>query len=145
MSRVSVIQIWYMTAFLKASTDGSMTWFGSEFQSLIVCARKLCLYLFVLVPTSLTVHLDGVFMSIRIWSDESHCKPGCSQLKMLCQICLKVTRPVLRISRSFEGHCALTNADGANEVQQNVVTATKGKKARHKSNITSFQVNNPYL
>ena len=31
-----------MTAFLKASTDGSsMTWFGSEFQSLIVCARKL--------------------------------------------------------------------------------------------------------
>ena len=29
---------------------------------------------------SLTVHLDGVFMSIRIRSDESHCKPGCSQL-----------------------------------------------------------------
>ena len=41
---------------------------------------------------------------------------------------LKVTRPVLRISRSFEGHCALTNADEANEVQQNVVTAKKGKK-----------------
>ena len=39
-----------------------------------------------------------------------------------------VTRPVLRISRSFEGHCALTNADEANEVQQNVVTAKKGKK-----------------
>ena len=36
-------------------------------------------------------------------------------------------RPVLRISRSFEGHCALTNADEANEVQ-NVVTAKKGKK-----------------
>ena len=35
-----------MTAFLKASTDGSsMIWFDSEFQSLIVCARKLCLYL----------------------------------------------------------------------------------------------------
>ena len=31
-------------------------------------------------------------------------------------------------SRSFEGHCALTNADEANEVQQNVVTAKKGKK-----------------
>ena len=31
------------------------------------------------------------------------------------------------ISRSFEGHCALTNADEANEVQQNVVTAKKGK------------------
>ena len=59
-------------------------------------------------------------MSIRIWSDESHC--------MLCQICLKVTRPLLRISRSFEGHCALTDADEANEVQQNVVTAKKGKK-----------------
>ena len=28
----------------------------------------------------------------------------------------------------FEGHCALTNADEANEVQQNVVTAKKGKK-----------------
>ena len=49
-------------------------------------------------------------------------------LKMLCQMCLKVTRPVLRISRSFEGHCALTNADEANKVQQNVVTAKKGKK-----------------
>ena len=35
---------------------------------------------------------------------------------------------LLRISRSFEGHCALTNADEANEVQQNVVTAKKGKK-----------------
>ena len=47
---------------------------------------------------------------------------------LLCQMCLKVTRPVLRIFRSFEGHCALTNADEANEVQQNVVTAKKGKK-----------------
>ena len=27
-----------------------------------------------------------------------------------------------------EGHRALTNADGANDVQQNVVTAKKGKK-----------------
>ena len=35
---------------------------------------------------------------------------------------------VLGISRSFEGHCALTNADEANQVQQNVVTAKKGKK-----------------
>ena len=115
------------------------------------------------------------FYANRIWSDESHCKPGCSQLDVEdalsnvstsfpgsllfpppggleeerpwergCQMCLKVTRPVLRISRSraFEGHCALTNADEVNEVQQNVVTAKKGKKARHKSNITSFQVNN---
>ena len=29
---------------------------------------------------------------------------------------------------SIEGHCALTNADEANEVQQNVVTAKEGKK-----------------
>ena len=44
----------------------------------------------------------------------------------------------------FEGHCAMTNADEANEVQENAVTAKKGKKAKHKLNaITSFQVNNP--
>ena len=29
----------------------SMIMFGNEFQSLIVLARKLCLYLFVLAPT----------------------------------------------------------------------------------------------
>ena len=40
---------------------------------------------------------------------------------MLCQICLKVTRPVLRILR-------LTTAAEANKVQENVVTAKKGKK-----------------
>ena len=28
----------------------------------------------------------------------------------------------------FEGHCAMTNADEANEVQENAVTAKKGKK-----------------
>ena len=33
----------------------------------------------------------------------------------------------------FEGHCAMTNADEANEVQENVVTAKKGKKAKYKS------------
>ena len=46
----------------------------------------------------------------------------------ISQYTWKVTRPVLRISRLFEGHCALTNADEANEVQQNVVTAKKEKK-----------------
>ena len=46
---------------------------------------------------------------------------------MFCQMYFKETWPVLRISRSFEGHCALTNADEANQVQQNVVTAKKGK------------------
>ena len=72
------------------------------------------------------------FYANRIRSDESHCKPGCSQLDVedaLSNVLAlsKVTRPVLRISRSFEGHCALSNADEANEVQQNVVTAKKGK------------------
>ena len=42
----------------------------------------------------------------------------------------------------FEGHCAMTNADEANEVQENAVIAKKGKK-RSINAITSFQVNNP--
>ena len=46
------------------------------------------------------------FYANRIRSDESHCKPGCSQLDV-----------------------------ESNEEEE-------GKKARHKSNITSFQVNN---
>ena len=41
-----------------------------------------------------------------------------------------------------EGHCAMTNADKANEVQENAVTAKKGKK-RSINAITSFQVKNP--
>ena len=61
------------------------------------------------------------FYANRMRSDESHCKPECSQLDVEDAL-------LLRISRSFEGHCALTNADEANEVQQNVVTAKKGKK-----------------
>ena len=58
----------------------------------------------------------------------SHIENQDVQSQLDVKMCLKVTRPVLRISRSFEGHCALTNADEANEVQQNVVTAKKGKK-----------------
>ena len=65
-------------------------------------------------------------------SDESHCKPGCSQLDVGDVV---KRRPLLRISR-------LTNADEANEVQENAVTAKKGKK-RSINAITSFQVNNP--
>ena len=49
------------------------------------------------------------FYANRIRSDESHCKPGCSQLDVEDAL-----SNVLRISRSFEG--------------QNVVTAKKGKK-----------------
>ena len=48
-------------------------------------------------PTSLIANQD-----VHSWT-----------LMMLCQICLKVTRPVLRISPSFGGQCALTNADEA--------------------------------
>ena len=43
------------------------------------------------------------------------------------------------VSRSFEGHCALTNADEANEVQQNVVTAKKGKKRGIKAILHRFR------
>ena len=42
----------------------------------------------------------------------------------------------------FEGHRAMTNADEANEVQENAVTTKKGKK-RSINAITSIQVNNP--
>ena len=38
----------------------------------------------------------------------------------------------------------MTNADEANEVQENVVTAKKGRKPGIKA-ITSFQVNNLYF
>ena len=86
-------------------------------------------------------------MSIRIRSDESHCKPGFSQLDVEDALSnmFESKGPVLRISRSFEGHCALTNADEANEVQQKCGNCEEGKKAKHESNITSFQVNNPIL
>ena len=48
---------------------------------------------------------------------------------MLCHICLKVTSNAAGVAKfSFEGHCAMTNADEENEVQENVVTAKKGKK-----------------
>ena len=47
---------------------------------------------------------------------------------MLCQICLKVTRPVERISRLKSMHCAMKNAEEANEVQESVVIVKKGKK-----------------
>ena len=40
----------------------------------------------------------------------------------------------------FEGHCAMTNADEANKVQETVVTAKTGKKQGIKA-ITLFLVN----
>ena len=44
---------------------------------------------------------------------------------------------------SFEGHCAITNAEIANEVQENVVIVKKGKKrgieARRLPNVTESE------
>ena len=71
------------------------------------------------------------FYANRIRSDESHYKPGCSQLDVedaLSNVFESNAAGVTNFTRSFEGHCALTNADEANEVHQNVVTAKKGKK-----------------
>ena len=71
-------------------------------------------------------------------SDESHCKPGCSQLDVGDVVSnLFESKAAAVTNFPFEGHCAMTNADKANEV-----TAKKGKK-RSINTITSFQVNNP--
>ena len=59
---------------------------------------------------------------------------------MLCQICFESNAAGVT-KFSFEGHCAMTNADEANEVQEYVVTAKK-RKIRGIKAITSFLVNN---
>ena len=75
-------------------------------------------------------------------SDESHCKPGCSQLDVGDVVSNLFESNAAGVTNfSFEGHCAMTNADEANEVQENVVNAKKGKKGGKKA-ITSFLVNN---
>ena len=72
-------------------------------------------------------------------SDESHCKPGCSQLDDGDVVSnLFESNAAGVTSFSFEGHCIITNADEANEVHENVATANKGKKRSIKA-ITSFQ------
>ena len=71
-------------------------------------------------------------------SDESHCKPGCSQLDggdIVSNLFESNAAGVTNFS--FEGHCVITNADEANEVQENVVTAMKEKNRGRKA-ITSF-------
>ena len=79
----------------------------------------------------LTIHPDGFLCQL---SDESHCKPGCLQLDVGDVVSNLFESNAAGVTNfSFEGHCAMTNADEANEVQENVVTAKKGKKARHKS------------
>ena len=84
----------------------------------------------------------GVFMLIHNRSDESHCKPGCSQLDVEDAL-----------SNMFESNAAgVTNFSlRSDKCRRSKRGSTKcgnceeEKKARHKSNITSFQVNNPYL
>ena len=67
-------------------------------------------------------------MSIRIRSDESHCKPGCSRSDVEDVASYLFESNAADVTKfSFEGHCAMTNADETNEVQENVVTAKKGK------------------
>ena len=54
-------------------------------------------------------------------SDESHCKPGCSQLDIGDVVSNLFERKAAGVTNfPFEGHCAMTNADEANEVQENV-------------------------
>ena len=75
-------------------------------------------------------------------SDESHCKPGCSQLDVGDVVSNLLESNAAAVTNfSFEGHCTKTNANEANEVQENVVTLKKRKKRGIKA-ITSFLVNN---
>ena len=61
-------------------------------------------------------------------SDESHYKLGCSQLDVGDVVSNLLESKVAAVTNfPFEGHCAMTNADEANEVQENAVTAKKGK------------------
>ena len=61
-------------------------------------------------------------------SDDSHCKPGCSQLDVGDVVSNLFESNAASVTNFlFEGNCAMTNADEANEVQENVVTAKKGK------------------
>ena len=61
-------------------------------------------------------------------SNESHCKPGCSQLDIGDVLSNLFESNAAGVTNfSFEGHCAMANADEANEVQETVVTAKKGK------------------
>ena len=61
-------------------------------------------------------------------SDESHCKPGCSQLDIGDVVSNLFEKKAAGVTNfPFEGHCAMTNADEANEVQRR-------EKAKHKSN-----------
>ena len=61
--------------------------------------------------------------------DESHGKPRCLQLDAGDVVSnLFESNAAGRTNFLFEGHCAMTNDEEANEVQDNVVIMKKGKK-----------------
>ena len=62
-------------------------------------------------------------------SDQSHGKPGCSQLDAGDVVSnLFESNATGGTNFLFEGHCAMTNDEETNEVQENVVIMKKGKK-----------------
>ena len=61
-------------------------------------------------------------------SDESHGKPGCSQLDAGDVVSnLFESNAAVGTNFSFEGHCAMTNAEEANEVQEKGVIVKKSE------------------
>ena len=75
------------------------------------------------------------FYANRIRSDESHCKPGCSQLDVESNAAgVKNFSIVWRTLRSDKCRRSKRGSTKCGNCEE-------GKKARHKSNITSFQVN----
>ena len=92
-----------------------------------------------------TVHPNEVFMPIRIRSEESHWKPGCSQLDVedvLSNVFQSNAAGVTNFSivwRTLRSDKCRRSKRGSTKCGN----CEEGKKARHKSNITSFQVNKP--
>ena len=84
------------------------------------------------------------FYANRIRSDESHCKPGCSQLDVedaLSNVFESNAADVTNFSivwRTLRSEKCRRSKRGSTKCGN----CEEGKKARHKSNITSFLVNN---
>ena len=84
------------------------------------------------------------FYTNRIRSDESHCKPACSQLDVedaLSNVFESDAAGVTNfsiVSRTLRSDKCRRSKRGSTKCGN----CEEGKKARHKSNITSFQVNN---
>ena len=62
-------------------------------------------------------------------SDESHCKPGCSQLDVEDIVSYLFESNAAGVTKfSFEEHCAMTNADEANDGSRKCGNCEGGKK-----------------